>query len=401
MTFALDRRTRRNADIRWIDAPEFFRNDAPDLIEHHGHLVAEAVGTLGAPPLGIEVDGATWTVHADGRSVSVQEGAGDDHPVIHLSAEQFSDWAQDHRSLNAFAVGMELEVRNGTAWDVSVWDSLWRCLLDGWPVTGDISFVDRAGRPLDLSRTFTPDDDPADMAHFVREAGFLHLRGWIEPDAVGALSAEIDAAQAHYRQGDGQSWWADLADGSRTVVRMQHFVEHSPTTRQVLASNGWADLVAAISGDDPLVPARPDTAITEALVKPVGIVAGISDLTFHRDCHLGRHAYGCSGLDVGITVTPSGEDNGRLGVVAGSHRLAIPVEVAMRNSYLPTIGVATEAGDCTVHVSCTLHESTAPKVSTRKVMYTPYHLPPIPDDVEPPTTTDLRERVHRMHLPDT
>ena len=101
-----------------------------------------------------------------------------------------------------------------------------------------------------------------------------------------------------------------------------------------------------------------------------------------------------------ITVTPSGEANGRLGVVAGSHRLAIPVEIAKTEPYLPVVGIATEAGDCTVHLSCTLHESTAPKTSTRKVMYTPYKLPQLDDVVAPsPPGPDRRERVHAMYLP--
>jgi hypothetical protein len=30
-----------------------------------------------------------------------------------------------------------------------------------------------------------------------------------------------------------------------------------------------------------------------------------SDADFHRDCHLGRHAYVCSGMTVGIALTPT------------------------------------------------------------------------------------------------
>jgi hypothetical protein len=399
---SLDRRTRRNADIHEVDADAFFEKEWLSYVERNGQLVVEAIDCLGAPALGIEVGARAWTVSADGGQLALRSGLSDGAFVISLSEEQFSDWAQDHRSLNAFHVGMELEVSNGGDWEISVWDSLWRCLLDGWPVVGDLAFVDRAGDPLDLGRTFTPDDDREDLAHFLREAGFLHLRGWVEPAAARAIAEEADLARSQYAQGDGRSWWAELEDGSRTVVRMQHFVEHSPTTREVLGSGSWAQLVNSVAGDDVLVQGRPGTSVTEALVKPVGVVAGISDLTVHRDCHFGRHSYGCSGVDLGLTVTPSGEDNGRLGVVAGSHRLAIPVEVAKTSSYLPVVGVATEAGDCTVHLSCTLHESTAPRTATRKVLYTPYKLAPVSDDVEPPTGRgpDLRERVHRMYLPD-
>ena len=57
-------------------------------------------------------------------------------------------------------------------------------LLYAWPTVGEVDFVDRHGAPLDLDRCFTPDDDPADVAHFVREAGFLHFRGWAEPELM-------------------------------------------------------------------------------------------------------------------------------------------------------------------------------------------------------------------------
>jgi len=402
-TTSLDRRTRRDADVHPIDADEFFAGSFADHAERHGPAVVEAIDALGAPPLSVSVEGDVWTVLVEDGVLKARRGDRDGALAIALSAEQFSDWAQDIRSLNAFHVMREVDVRAGGEWDISVWDALWRCLLDGWRVVGDIAFLDRDGDLLDLDRTFTPADDPADIAHFLREAGYLHLRGWIDPDAVAAISAEIDAAMPCYSEGDGRSWWAELEDGTRTVVRMQGFVAHSPTTRQVLDSDLWAQMVSAVAGDDHLRQGRPGDMVTEALVKPVGVAAGISDLTFHRDCHFGRHAYGCSGVDLGITVTPSGEDNGRLGVVAGSHRLAIPVEVAKTRPYLPVVGVATDAGDCTVHLGCTLHESTAPITSTRKVMYTPYGLPPRPDDRPLAPTrsgSDLRERVHRMYLPD-
>jgi ectoine hydroxylase-related dioxygenase (phytanoyl-CoA dioxygenase family) len=181
---------------------------------------------------------------------------------------------------------------------------------------------------------------------------------------------------------------------------MQQFVDHSPTTAQVLAGRSWAQLVTSISAGDELVQGRPGNQVTEALVKPVGVVAGISNLTFHRDCHFGRHAYGCSGVDIGITVTSSGPENGSLRVVAGSHRIAVPVEIANTDPYLPVVAVATDPGDCTVHLSCTLHESTAPIIGTRKVMYTPYRLPAFADDTPTPPERGgpLREEVHVRFL---
>src|SRR5690606_15950978 len=118
----------------------------------------------------------------------------------------------------------------------------------------------------------------------------------------------------------------------------------------------------------------------EALVKPVGVVQGASDVTFHRDCHMGRHPYNCCGTTVGISVTSGTRENGRLRVAAGSHRVAMPVEVAKSDPYLPVVAVSTEPGDLTVHLGCTLHEAAPPKVQERRVMYAGFSLEPRADD---------------------
>ena len=77
----------------------------------------------------------------------------------------------------------------------------------------------------------------------------------------------------------------------------------------------------------------------------------------------------------------------------------IPVEVAKTAPYLPVVAVTTEPGDCTVHLSCTLHEATPPRIETRKVMYAPFKLAPRPDDIErPPEGSALRERVYKILL---
>jgi hypothetical protein len=38
----------------------------------------------------------------------------------------------------------------------------------------------------------------------------------------------------------------------------------------------------------------------EALIKPLHVVEGISDLPWHKDCSLGRHSYECYSLTLGI-----------------------------------------------------------------------------------------------------
>jgi len=383
----LDRRTRRESDVHHVTVDELLDTVLPPVLERNGAMVAAAIAQLDAPPLAVEVGDRSWSIVPDHGTVVVRDGVADGALVVTLDEDQLSDWAQLKRSFGGMAVMLRLAQRGGTDQDVSVWDSLWLTLHEGWPtVDPDLTFVDRHGEPLDLGRTFTPDDDPADVAHFLREAGYLHLRGWVDPEDMARIADEIDRAAPTYTEGDGRSWWAEMEDGSRRVVRLLQFLPHSPTTAAVFAGERWEQLRQTLGGDDELVLGRPGDQVIEALIKPPGVVRGISDVNFHRDCHLGGHPYGCSGVDVGWAVTGSDESTGRLQVVAGSHRVAIPTVVAMTEPYLPVVSVWTEPGDLTVHLSCTLHESTPPKTAERKVMYSPFKL--VRPDGEPVDRTE-------------
>ena len=391
----LDRRTRRNADLRQLAPSEFFAHQVPDLIARNGRLVSDGIQAQGAPPLALEVGGSAWTFASVGRGLAVTEGIAPDAFVITLDEAQFSDVAQNQISFNGLNVAQELRTRAGAQRDISVWDSLWLTLLEGWPTVDDgLEFLDRNGLPLDFAQNFAPDDDPADIAHFLREAGFLHLRGWLDPNDMATIAADIDRALPQYVHGDGRSWWATVADGTLRCVRLQHFVDHSPTTVAILESDRWDQLRRTLGGSDELVQAPVEGNIIEALIKPVGVVAGASDLSFHRDCHLGRHAYGCSGTTVGVSVTGSDAGNGLLRVVAGSHRVVMPVEIAMSDPYLPVVALATEPGDS--DGASVLHAARGDRPATheRRVMYTGFHLAPLPDDTADGgrALSELRER---------
>ncbi|WP_194908672.1 phytanoyl-CoA dioxygenase family protein [Catenulispora rubra] len=400
MPIALDRRTRRDADLRQVGIEDFLAHEFPDLAARHGALVAQGIEALDAPPLAIEVGDGSWTFSRDGAKLLVSRGIADGALVVTLSEQEFSDWVQNQRSFNALITARELRYRGGSQRDLSLWDSLWLTLFEGWPIVDDaIEFLDRHGEPLDFARVFTPDDDPADIAHFLREAGFLHLRGWVDPADVARVSDDIDRALPEYREGDGRSWWAELADGTRQCVRLQEFVDRSSTTAAILRGTRWEQLRHMLAAADDLVQSPVEGRCIEALIKPPGVVAGASDVSFHRDCHFGRHAYICSGATVGIAVTASSEANGLLRVVAGSHRVVMPVEIAKSAPYLPVIAIPTEPGDLTVHLSCTLHESTPPLIEERRVMYTGFGLAPREEQVdEGRALLDLRERVSDILL---
>lgn len=400
MSYTLDRRTRRDEDRRPVTPDAFFVETFPRLAAAHGSMVAQGMAALDAPPLTVEIGEAAWTVRREGDTIAASAGVAEGGLRVAFTPEQFSDWAQNQISFNGFLVMRALDLREGGLAEVSVWDSLWIALLEGWPVVDPaITFRDRHGAPLDLTASFTPDDDPADIAHFLREAGYLHLKGWLDPADTDRIVADMDRALPLYSEGDGKSWWATLKGGDRCCVRMQKFIGHSPTAAGLLSGPAWVRMRETIAGPNPLAPPSTEAATLEALYKPLGVVSGPSDVSFHRDCHLGRHAYVCSRMTIGIPLTSTPAENGGLRVVAGSHRVAMPVEIAKTRPYLPVVALTTEAGDLTAHLSCTLHEATPPVFAERRVMYTEIPLAPPQGVVGAVDTSvnEIRDRMNDLH----
>lgn len=396
----LDRRTRRDADLRAIDIDTYFEDEFATLSDERKSLAAEGIRHLNAPSLAFRVGESAWTI-TPRDSLTAKKGVLPDATTVDLDATQFSNWVQQQVSFNALLTGRSIQLLRGSKKDLAAWDSAWLALLEGWPVVDEhLRLASKDGASLELRRVFTPDDPPDDIAHFFREAGYLHLRGWLERDVMVEIGREIDGAIPSYQEGDNKSWWATVDGGERTCVRLQHFVEHSPTTAGVLAGDAWRAVRRAISGADELTQEPVEGNCIEALLKPLGVVEGVSDVPWHRDCNFGRHAYQCAGAVVGISVDPGNDESGLLRVVAGSHRVCMPAYRANHDPYLPIVPVVTERGDITVHQTCTLHEATPPTVRPRRVMYTGFGLPPLqdisPDHVRKRDLELLRERAHKL-----
>ena len=376
---SLDLRTKADAEIRDIDVGEFCEEQLPKLLLEHGELAARGLRHLGLPPLALEVDGEAYTFAAEDGSIVVRNGVDPTAILAAIDRQSFSDLVQEVLTTTALSTSRAADIRQGSVGDFVDWDIVLRAMLDGRPVhePGMVTFADRDGEPLDVHRSFTWDDDDADMSHFLAETGFLHVRGWFDTARMDTISDDIDRALPTYTPDDGRSWWATLADGTDRCVRLQHFVAHSPTTAELLDDPRYLRIAGL--ADDGYTRGAIEGNIIEALVKPIGVVRGISDLPWHKDCSIGRHSYRCCGMVVGISVTGADEQSGRLSTVAGSNRASISHQLR-GDLDLPIVPLPTETGDVTVHLSCTLHHSKPPVARERKVMYSGFGLPPRPGD---------------------
>lgn len=390
---SVDLRTRTAADERPVDPDEFFDRALPGLLDAGRALAAPGARELELRPLAVEVDGRAWRLSFDGDAFAVAPTNSPGEAATHwrLDAEALSDIVNDTRTPVGLLTGGDLDLPKGQLQAVMDWTVVLRSVLDARPVhtTGAVELRDPSGAPLDLHRAFRQDDDPAEMAQFLGEAGFLHLRGVFGRDEMAEISADMDAAAPHYRPGDNRSWWAETAAGTNRLVRMQYFQDQSPATAALLADDRLLALGRLTDDGHRLGKPGPNRNLVEALVKPLGVVRGISDVPWHKDCSLGSHSYRCCSLTVGVSVTGADGDSGQLRVVAGSHRALIQAGFVRHNLDLPQVDLPTDTGDVTVHLSCTLHMSQPPVSRERRVLYTDFSMPS-PDGGRAPGEAKLR-----------
>ncbi len=402
----IDLRTHDDVDVETIDITDFFEGQLPDLAAERSALAVPGARELGVRPLTVETAAGSWTLSIDGEKVRVDAGGGNangngnGNATVRLEESEVTDIVHDRRTPMTLLAAGTLDMPEGELGDFLDWWVVLRSLLDARAVhtAGDVTFTDRSGDDLDLQQSFSVDDDPAELASFLGEAGYLHLTEVFTSAEMAQVSADMDAALPRYHEGDGRSWWATTADGEQRAVRLQHFQEQSAATAALLEDDRLLRL-SGLTGDGH-VPRQQGGNKIEALVKPIGVVRGISDLPWHKDCSLGRHSSRCCSLTVGISVTGADERSGQLGVVAGSHR-ALVQPAFFRDSWgLPAIPLPTRTGDVTVHCSCTLHMSQAPVDRERRVMYTDFVLPPRAGDDPAPSSAgaidEVRERAYKV-----
>ena len=372
---SVDFRTRYDGDAEDLDPTEFVELRLAPLLEANGTEAGRGASRLGLVPLTLDIDGELLTFAVDDDRLAVTRGRGEGLD-IRVDKAAFSDLMQDVASTFGLHLAGRAEVVRGTIDAFIDWEPVLRCLLDGRPVydSGTIAFCDRHGAPLDLRRSFTLRDTAEDMGHFLAEAGFLHMVGVFSEAEMAAVSAELDAAIVDAERDDGASWWALTDGGDWYPSRILGFNQKSPALRELLHSDRFASIGRFTN--DRFVQRDPDVGDSaEGLLKKVGVLEGISDVSWHKDCSLGGHSRHCCGLVVGISVTGANRENGELGVVPGSHRANIAL-LGIEGLDLPRLALPTRTGDVTVHCSCTLHMSRPPVSAERRVVYTGFGLGP-------------------------
>jgi Phytanoyl-CoA dioxygenase (PhyH) len=285
-----------------------------------------------------------------------------------------------------------LDMPEGRLADFLNWWLVLRAALDGRRIhaPGDV-VLDVA-----LPRSFGTDDSDEDMRAFLEEAGYLHIRGLFTEEEMAAVEADYPKAAPRYAKGDPLAWFATTQDGVEHLVRMEGFDRYSDALAELL-DDERLQRIRRLPGLGHVSRNKPGMR-AGGLTKPIGVVKGISDVPWHKDCSLGRHSYECCSLTVGISVNGADATSGQLRVVPGSHRALVwPSPCLQPGLDLAPLDLPTRTGDVTVHLSCTLHMSQPPVTRPRKVVYTGFALPPVDADAAEANRRRLNAVRSRTH----
>lgn len=377
---SVDTRTRPINTAGPADPGSFFTGEWYEARARNGSRAAEDAARLALPPITLSVDDEAWTLHPSAESIDAAPGA-DSELSVTLDSAAFADLFCERRTALGLVIGGRVDASPAANEAFCAWDPVFRSLLDGRSVyrVGDVPLRSIDGTPLDLDQRFHLGAETAEAAHFLAQAGFLLLEGVFTQAEMDEVDADLGSAVEAARSDDGASWWAKTRSGEAYPCRILDFASKSTAVQSLVADPRYL-AIGDLLGDghrpgDPFGEHFADVTV-EGLLKRVDSVDGLVCLPWHKDCDRGGHSMFCSGITVGICLTPVDEAHGGLDAMAGSHRANIARAQIDQGLDLPAVTLRAGRGDVTVHMSCTLHRSTHPTTEERRVAYTGFALPP-------------------------
>lgn len=342
-----------------LDFDRFHRDDVRRLLEAHGALAAPAAQRLGGLAFRLP-DGAAWTYLPRAGGLDVVPGDASADTVVELGAELWENVVRELDTAPGLLYGGRARCVRGSVVRWLAWEPALRALWSGRPPydAEAIALRERSGAPLDPARAFAPDDAREDLAHFLRSAGYLFVRGVFAPDEIAALRAEAEALAAEAAPGDGLSWWGRDADGRSVLTR----VTRAAAKPRLRALPGDARLRALVDlADAPLVhrSAGGEEGVSVIWKRP-RMREGLGDLPWHRDCGMGGHAVMCPILIASVYLTPATPETGELRMLPGSwSRGCGPIDA--RHPRAPRgVSIAAAPGDVSLHYGDTMHAAPPP-----------------------------------------
>ncbi len=344
-----------------IDFEDFHRVELPRRIAAgHGALAVAGARSVGALAFRLEETGEAYTYARSGDSIEVRPGEADARTVVGLSREAWEGLVHDLESPPALIYHRRAERLRGDMMDFVQWEAALRALYTGRPIY-DLETLDlraRDGSALDPMQAFCRGDDPEEMAHFLREVGYLFLKGLFSPAEVAGFRACADTLRERARPGDQKSWWGRNDRGEEVLCRVIQ-AGVLPVLARLHEDRRILDLVDLADADmEGHAPGELDGV--SVLWKNPHMSEGLSDLPWHRDCGMGGHASRCPTMVGSLFLSENRPEGGALRFLPGSWQSSYHFADAADASALDGVLIPAEPGDFTLHYGDGWHTAPPP-----------------------------------------
>jgi len=242
-----------------------------------------------------------------------------------------------------------------------------------------------------------------------QEQGYLILKNWISDFEIQRMRDDVQALIEHapkQRNADTDRndnpvanpkdfAFTDLPDGRQVLNRISRQLAHSETMRQVYGNPKLLSTVEAIYGPDFL-------PFAESIV--IKMPEDGAPFPWHQDGQFKTGPQPERGINFGIYLYPSTEQNGCLYVIPGSHkkgRINLPALIEKHGERLPdAVPMPAEPGDLVIHSRNLVHGSfpnTSPDL--RITVYFGFHARTTVEHIYAPEHIHKREAIipHCIH----
>ncbi len=325
-----------------VDFAAFHADVVPGLLEAHAAVVGHRPDDLAPLTLQAGDEAVTYRVAPDG--VEVVEGVQAPRTHVVLSPEMWTDFVHERRSAFGLAFASAAECVVGRLDGLSRWEATLRAVWTG---------LDPAPPEAE------PVGDDAPLAEQLRVNGFARVPAVFSSDEVAVLRAEVTRLTAMASPDDQRSWWARTGAGDEVCCRLLYTDERSDAIPEVVTGDDRLAALLAPTGETVRIAVDRLDGLS-VVMKPPGIVEGLADLPWHRDCGLGGHSVMCPEFNVGIQLEAATAETGHLEFLPGSHASGWWPEDPHRVDGRPVVAVDTEPGDVTIHYGHVLHRAGSP-----------------------------------------
>lgn len=346
-------------DFPKIDFVQFHETELPARIERgNGRSAFRACASLGGLGLRLHGSDLAYSYLPRDGTIVVRPGAEDASTEVEIEEQDFSDLVHELAAAAGLFYPGRVRVTRGAPRTFLAWEPGWRALFNGRPVyeRAAIDLRDRRDQPLDLSASFAVTDPLEELAHFLRTAGYLHVRSVFRSSEVGDFRAAAASLAEAATEEDGNSWWGITSKGEKVLTRVLD-ARAAPELHQLVHDPRLTRLVECAHLD--LEPDLQGEAVT-VLFKRHDVTEGLADLPWHRDCGMGGHAIACPTLNLSVFLTPANRETGGLWMLPGSAPFSCAPDLFREDEPEGSVLLEAEPGDVTLHLSDTMHAAFPP-----------------------------------------